>query len=240
MVNRKENHKNFAFIFARGGSKGVERKNIRTFAGKSLLYYTISFIKKINQIDNIFVSTDDEEIANIAKKNDAVLIKRPRDISCDNSSEWIAWKHSVEWVLKNYGKFHKFISLPVTAPLRIKEDVEKCIAAHSDINEFVITITESKHNPWFNLVNENDNGFLKIVNNKKSVFRRQDAPKVFSITPVAYVTTPGYILKNNSMWAGNVFGINVKVENSIDIDDYLDFKIAELLMLERLKLNNFN
>ena len=90
----------FCFIFARGGSKG-KKKNLAKLNGKPLLYYSINLAKKIKSIQNIFVSTDDQSIAKYAKKNNVQVIKRPRNLSKDNSPEIDAWKHAIKYLEKN-------------------------------------------------------------------------------------------------------------------------------------------
>ena len=78
--------------------------------------------KEINEIDKCFVSTDCEEIANISQSNGAIIIKRPTELSQDNSPEWKAWEHAINWTYERYGSFTKFLSLPATAPLRSNAD----------------------------------------------------------------------------------------------------------------------
>ena len=99
--------KTFCFIFARGGSKGIHKKNIKNLLGQPLIAYSINLAKEISEIKKIFVSTDDNEIAEIASSYGANIIKRPLAISKDDSSEWLAWVHAIEWVYKEYGYLHK-------------------------------------------------------------------------------------------------------------------------------------
>ena len=110
--------KTFCYIFARGGSKGLPGKNIKKLLNKPLISYSIKIAKSINEIDKCFVSTDCEEIAKISESNGAIVIKRPKELSQDNSPEWKAWEHAINWTYETYGTFTKFLSLPSTAPLR--------------------------------------------------------------------------------------------------------------------------
>ena len=121
--------KTFCFIFARGGSKGIPKKNILPIAGLPLLVHSINLAKSFNEIDKIFVSTDCNEIADIANKENVDVIKRPLELAQDNSSEWLAWQHAIRYVKASEGEFNRFLSLPTTAPLRIKEDIERCLFA---------------------------------------------------------------------------------------------------------------
>jgi CMP-N-acetylneuraminic acid synthetase len=97
--------KNFAFVFARGGSKGLPGKNIRPLAGKPLIHYSIETAKKCPSIDEVFVSTDDSAIAGIARQAGAIIIERPAELASDTSPEWLSWRHGIEWVENHYGKF---------------------------------------------------------------------------------------------------------------------------------------
>ena len=223
--------KTFCFIFARGGSKGLPKKNIKSLFNKPLIKYSIDIAKEIHEIDKCFVSTDCEEIAKISKSNGAEIIHRPKEISHDKSPEWLAWKHAINWTYDNYGKFTKFISLPATAPLRSKDDVIKCLNAFQSREDVIITMTEASRNPWFNMVIKNEKeGIDLILKSKKKISRRQDAPEVFDLTTVAYVLNPEFILKNNSIWDGNVKGILIPKERALDIDNEFDFKIAEMIL----------
>ena len=102
--------KTFAFIFARGGSKGLPRKNVRKLAGKPLIAHSIDAAKEISSINKIFVSTEDPEIASIAKQNQAIVINRPSCLASDNSPEWLSWKHAINYTQDNFGTFQNFIS----------------------------------------------------------------------------------------------------------------------------------
>lgn len=223
-----------AFIFARGGSKGLPRKNIKLLAGKPLIQYSIETAKQVNGIKNIFVSTDDEEISIIAKQCGAIVIQRPRELAGDTSPEWLAWRHAIQWVNLNYGKFSYFVSLPATSPLRSVKDVEsatqKLITTEADV---CISVTPATRSPFFNMIKHIDNNFIELVNKpKQGISRRQDAPEVFDITTVVYATTPEYILNKNSLFEGKVTSIEVPKERAVDIDDIYDFKLAEVILLE--------
>ena len=88
----------FCFIFARGGSKGIPKKNILPLAGLPLLVHSINLAKSLKEVDEIFVSTDCEEISEIAKHQNVQVIKRPFELAQDNSPEWLAWQHAIKYV----------------------------------------------------------------------------------------------------------------------------------------------
>ena len=90
--------KNFAFIFARGGSKGLPGKNIKPLLGKPLIEYSIDIANSCTSIDKTFVSTDDNEIAKIAADAGAEVIFRPNELATDKSPDWLSWRHAIEWV----------------------------------------------------------------------------------------------------------------------------------------------
>ena len=100
---------NLAFIFARGGSKGLKNKNVKMFNGKPLIFYSIN-IAKIKLIDDVYVSTDDSKISELSKSFGAKIIKRPKNLSMDTSDEWKAWQHAVKYILKNKFKIY-FITM---------------------------------------------------------------------------------------------------------------------------------
>ena len=221
---------NIAFIFARGGSKGIKNKNVKLFNGKPLIFYSIDIAKKSKLIDDVYVSTESNKIANISSSFGAKIIKRPKYLAKDNSDEWLAWQHAVKYVNKKKIKINKFISLPCTSPLRKLSDVEKCITMSNKKNDLVISYCRTNHNPWFNMVVINQNKFLsKGLKTKKKIFCRQDSPKVFDMCTVAYVAKPSYILKEKNLFTGKIMGIEIPKERSIDIDDMLDFKFAEYI-----------
>jgi CMP-N-acetylneuraminic acid synthetase len=223
---------NYAFIFARGGSKGLPRKNVKLLAGKPLIQYSIDVALASPSIDKVFVSTDDMEISRVAKDLGATVINRPDELASDDSPEWLSWRHAINWVVDNYGQFDGFISLPATSPLRSVEDVEAAIAkrslAHADI---CISVTPANRSPYFNMVTVNNSGNVELVMSPESeVSRRQDAPVVFDVTTVVYSATSKFILENYGVFSGDVTSICVPKERAVDIDDIYDFKLAEAIV----------
>lgn len=223
----------YAFIFARGGSKGLPGKNVKLLAGKPLIEYSIATALQVESIDKVFVSTDDQKIADVSKLAGAIVINRPAELAQDNAPEWLAWQHAIEWVEEHYGVFDEFISLPATSPLRSEQDVNKSINKRRVTEaDFCISVTPATRSPYFNMVKNNDNGYIELVNKPKSeeIFRRQDAPEIFDITTVCYVSTPQFILENTGLFDGNVTSVEVPKERAVDIDDIYDFMFAETLM----------
>ncbi len=221
--------KTIALIFARGGSKGIKNKNIKPFGGIPLIAHSINLAKTIKEVSEIYVSTDSAEIKSISLKYGAKVIDRPKELAKDDTPELLAWKHSVNFLIDKGINFDCFLSLPATSPLRNSQDVISCINAIEEGKEFVITVTPSSRSPFFNMVTRNKEGFASIVN-KGNYFRRQDTPETYDVTTVAYATTPQKILKTENLFSQEIFSIIIPKDRSIDIDDELDFFIAEKLM----------
>ncbi|WP_433640185.1 cytidylyltransferase domain-containing protein [Kluyvera georgiana] len=223
-----------AFIFARGGSKGLPGKNIKPLNNKPLLQYSIDTAKQCPSINAIYVSTDDDEIARVAEENGATVIRRPNELASDTSSEWLAWRHAIEWVKKRDGEFDEFVTLPATSPLRSVEDVERAIAKRVNSNaDICISVTPASRSPYFNMVKFVDDDYVRLVEEPAGeVQRRQDAPPVYDITTVVYATTPQFVLNNYGLFSGRVTSIIVPKERAVDIDDIYDFYMAEILLRE--------
>ena len=224
----------FGFTFARGGSKGVPRKNLREIGGKSLIAHAIDQSTRAKTIDRHFVSTDDDEIAQIAKQCGAeVPFMRPAHLASDTASELLAWKHAIKWVTEHDTPFDVFVSVPATSPLRRPEHVDRCVAKLLDTDaDLVLSVTPTNHNPFFNMVQLTDEGEAAIMN-ASNVTRRQDAPMAYNITTVAYAARPNFVLSANSLWDGRVYAVEVPAEDALDIDTQLDFDIAEFLLKRR-------
>lgn len=226
-----------AFIFARGGSKGLPGKNIRMFAGKPLITWAIEHALAAKGIRRVIVSTDSDEIAEVAVKYGAEIpFMRPSSLAKDNSPEWLSWRHALEFIRSDEGSFpDAIVSVPVTAPLRQPEDIERCLEHfYAEEADVVITVTDAHRNPFFNMVTMSFNGSVELVLPSSSgISRRQDAPKIFDMTTVAYVADPEFVMTQESIFAGRVKAVRVPIERSIDIDSLLDFEIAEFLFARK-------
>ena len=232
-MDQKKMSKNIAFIFARGGSKGIKRKNVKHLNGIPLILYTLEIAKKSNLFDHIFVSTDDQEIANLAINSGIKLIKRPKSLATDISPEFKSWKHAVKYLDQNKIKSKKIVILPVTSPLRNISDIERAITKLNNKTDMVISINETDHSPYFNMVKINKNGLAEIAIQDSKIERRQDSPKIYNMTTVVYATTASYIRKSDSIFEGKVRAIKIPVERAMDIDSNHDFYITELLIKDK-------
>jgi CMP-N-acetylneuraminic acid synthetase len=231
--------KTVAFIFARGGSKGLPGKNIRLLEGKPLIAWSIEHALAVKKIDRVIVSTDCEEIAEIARNYGAeVPFIRPSNLAEDDTPEWLAWRHALNYLMETSGSLPDImISLPATAPLRLPIDIDNCLYEYEkgDVDA-VITATDAHRNPYFNMIMLNADGFVSLVNSSKSgIVRRQDVPIVYDMTTVCYVLSPEFVMTHNALFEGKVKMIHVPAERAIDIDTLLDFHIAESILCLRRK-----
>ena len=222
--------KTIAFIFARGGSKGLVNKNIKLLGELPLIVHTINLAKKIKKIDDVYVSTDSQAIKKISLDYGANVIDRPDGLATDKSPELLSWKHAIKYLRNDNINFDCFLSLPTTSPLRNEEDVIACLDAVKNGNNFVITVTPAARNPYFNMVTRDSKGNCNIVNEGK-FYRRQDAPEVYDVTTVAYAARPEKILDTEALFSEELFSVVVPKERAVDIDDEIDFLIAEKLFI---------
>ena len=222
-----------AFIFARGGSKGLPGKNIMPLAGKPLIAHAIATARACPRLATVIVSTDDPAIAAVAREYGAeVPFPRPAHLAQDDSPEWLAWRHAIDWFQRERGAFDSFVSLPPTSPFRAVADVDACLdRLHAQPDtDIVITVRAAVRSPWFNMVRLDPDGTAHLVNAPaQGITRRQDAPPVFDITTVAYVARPAFILSAPGLFAGRVRTVQVPPERALDIDTPWDFRLAECI-----------
>jgi len=228
------NKKNWAFIFARGGSKGVPGKNIKCLNGLPLIAHSILIAKSHPDIERVVVSTDDEDIMRVAQEYGAEIpYMRPSSLSGDESPEWLSWQHMMHWYDQHENLPDVFISLPATAPLRSKKDISRCLQALRDDVDMVVTATPSERSPWFNMLKCDSDGFCRLLNQGGGYSRRQDAPVSYDMTTVAYVCRPGHIMSSAGVMDGRVKMVEIPALRAVDIDTELDFEWAEFLLKRR-------
>ena len=229
-----------AFIFARGGSKGLPGKNIRPLNGKPLIAWSIEHALAVPRIDRVIVSTDSDEIAELARQYGAeVPFMRPAELAGDNSPEWLAWRHALNYLKESTGALPEvMVSVPTTAPLRLPIDIENCLDMYKKGNaDMVITVTDAHRSPYFNMVKTDADGSVGLVNPPQStIARRQDAPVVYDMATVCYVANPEFVMAHDSIFEGRVKAVHVPTERAIDIDTLLDFQIVESLLNIRVSI----
>jgi CMP-N,N'-diacetyllegionaminic acid synthase len=229
MIEKNEN-KILAIVPARGGSKGVPRKNIRLLCGKPLIYYSIKAGLESKYVDRVVVSTEDSEIAEVAKKYNAEVIKRPLDLAKDDSRAFFTYKHILNF-LKNHDEYYPdiIVILQPTSPLRIVEDVDIAVDLFMNNDcDSVIGVVEDNEVYWSFRVKGT---FLNPVFGKEFLsMNRQDLPKLYRPNGAVFVTTPKNLLKNKGFHGGRVIPYVMPAERSVDIDTPIDFKLAHILL----------
>ncbi len=225
-------------ICCRGGSKGVPGKNIKPLLGKPLIAYTVQSALEASLLNDVIVSTDDNEIANIAKAYGAkVPFMRPDDLASDTASKWPVFIHALEAYEKMYNVTVDYlVDMDVTVPLKSAMDINGAIqkALDDETVDVVITGYEPERNPYFNMMEIKADGFAEIVKKgEKPIVRRQDAPEVYSLTPAAYVVKRSalYAFEHWSKAKCKIYPI--PRERAVDIDTEIDFRIVEFLMQQQ-------
>ena len=227
-----------AIIPARGGSKRLPRKNVLDLAGKPLISWTIEATLGCSFIDEVMVSTDDLEIAEVAKKYGAnAPFLRPAKLASDTSTSFDAIKHAIDYYRSELGKEFDFvIMLQPTSPLRntqnISEAIELCLQKEADA---VISVCEVDHSPlWTNTlpVDHRMAGFIREdVKNKRS----QDLPKNYRLNGAIYICNVARLLEERSFFiSANIFAYIMSKETSVDIDDLFDFKLARCIFSDNV------
>ena len=224
-------YKIICVVPARGGSKGVPRKNVKKLAGKPLIAYTIQQARKSKYIDRVIVSTENKEIADIARKYKAeVPFVRPKKLAGDNVATVDVLLHVIDWLKKNEKyDFDILVLLHATAPLRNISDIDDSIKILVEKKaDNVFSVTEAQRNPYFNMVEVDKKG--RVALSKKGAFpTRQSAPKVYDMNASVYVWWKDVLKKEKGIFLKNSRIYIMPKSRSIDIDDDVDFRIAELL-----------
>ena len=222
--------KTIATICARGGSVGVPRKNIRPLHGKPLIVHSIEQAQACPLIDAVYVSTDDAEIAEVARAAGArVPFLRPAHLATSEAGKLPVIQHMASWVHENEGPVARVVDLDATSPLRNAQDILDCLGLLDNQADVVITGYEAEKNPYFNMVERQPDGNIGLVKPPKSaVLGRQSAPVVYAMNASIYVWH--YTTLDKGLWNGRTRLHVMPRERSIDIDSEIDFKIVELIM----------
>lgn len=226
-----------AIILARGNSKGVPGKNIKPIAGKPLIAWTIQASLRSKYTDRLIVSTDSDEIRDVSIKWGAeVPFKRPSELATDEATSESVLLHALNWIQNNEdNRYDYFILLQPTCPLRnemhIDESIKKIIE-DPEANSLV-SVKEASANPyWMKVINSG--GYLSdFMKRKKRISRRQNLPKIFQPNGAIYISKMKHYLETGSFYAGNTSYYLMDAASSVDIDDFLDFEIAQYLIEKR-------
>ncbi len=230
-----------ATICARGGSKGLPGKNLLPFPdadGKPLIVHSIEQALRCPLIDGVYVSTDDPQIAQVARGAGAVVPSlRPAELATDDAPKLPVIEHLVQQVEAMGRLVDEVVDLQPTSPLRTPQDLLLCIRSLDEADgaaELVITGSDCGFNPWFNMVVETRDGLATLAaaaGNWTVVARRQDAPKVLGMNGSIYVWRRAALAHASlhGMWSVRVKAIEMPRERSVDIDDAFDFEMAAWL-----------
>lgn len=232
-----KNHKILCVIPARSGSKGIPGKNIKPLCGKPLISYSIEQALETKLVDRIIVSTDDEKIAEIATGLGAEApFTRPEHLATDEASTLDVLLHTIEWCHENENlRFDIILLLHANAPLRNIEDIKKCIGILVDQKaDNVFTVTPARNNPYFNMVELK--GKEQVALTKEGNYSsRQSAPPVYDMNSSIYTWWTDILVEKQTLFLPKTRIHIMPRERSIDIDEPIDFRFAEVLMQERIE-----
>lgn len=229
-----------AIVTARSGSKGLPSKNVKILCGKPLIAWTIEQAKKSKYVDDVIVSTDDKIIASVSEKFGAEIpFLRPQKLSSGTAKSIDVVLHAMEWLKNNARQPDLVVMLQPTSPLRSDQDIDRSIELLLEKKaESVVSVCPSEHPmEWTNVLSKNGSmrSFLKkdLVNSI-----RQELPQSYSLNGAVYVSFCDILKEKLSFIHEGTFAYIMPRVRSVDIDDEYDFKLAEFIMKEGIKLHN--
>lgn len=222
-------------IPARGGSKGVPRKNIKKLKGKPLIGYSIEAALSCPKLDKVVVSTDDESIRQISEKLGAEApFLRPAELATDQSPTIDTVLHAIDFYEKNGIQFDTVCLLQPTCPFRTSGDIEKAIEKFEATNaDSLISVREVPHqfNPHWIFEAEEHSQYLKIATGEKEIIsRRQELPKSFYRDGFIYLTKTKVLKKNRSLYGEKITWIQLNNPHPVNIDNLDDWEKAEQIL----------
>lgn len=228
--------KPICIIPARGGSKGIQRKNIRMMTGKPLIAYTIESSIKSKIYSHVFVSTEDKQIASISKRYGAEIpFLRPQKLAGDEVPIQDVLFHDVKKLLSMGCQFDTFVWRDCTVPFIRNEDIIGSIKLlHRRDCAAVIGVYSQHLNPYYNMVEKTSSGFLKLVKRKKDrPTSRQKAPLVYQMNGL-HVFNVKKFLKTGKLNLSKSLPFEIPIETGLMIDTEMEFQIAELIIKNKL------
>ena len=223
-------------IPARGGSKGIPRKNIKPFVGKPLIYYTIDTARAIVSDEDICVSTDDEEIIHVVEEYGLkVPFIRPAELASDTAGTYEVLLHALDFYEKQGKKYDVVLLLQNTSPFRKAEHVKEALKLYTPNVDMVVSVKECAANPYYCVFEENQEGYLHVSKGDGTIFRRQDAPKVYEYNGAVYImnaetlkTTHMHKMKKRVKYVMDAL-------SSLELDTMWDWQMAEMLDNQSVK-----
>lgn len=238
MINGR---KILAVITARGGSKGLKGKNIKKLNDKPLIKYSIEACLKSKYIDKTILSTDDLEIIRVAKESEVdIPFIRPEELACDTATSISVIQHAVEFLEKQGELYDYIITIQPTSPLRTEEHIDSAIELienNSDADSLVSVTKVDYHPFWMKKV---EDGYLKPFYNidEKTYTRRQDLPDVYQMNGAIFISKRDLIIRDSIISGESVIPYFMSAEESVDIDNQLDFHLVELMIKRKCSRND--
>ncbi|SHN44861.1 cytidylyltransferase domain-containing protein [Chitinophaga sp. CF418] len=225
--------KTLFLIPARGGSKGVPGKNIKSLGGKPLINYAIDAVKPLTAIENICVSTDAEDIKAVVEANGVnVPFIRPAYLAEDNSGTYEVCLHAIEFYEKQGRFFDVLVILQPTSPFRTTENIREALQSYSKELDMVVSVKETKSNPYTVLFEENNEGFL-VKSKQGNFIRRQDCPQVWEYNGAIYVINIESLKRSPLNQFKKIKKYIMSEAASVDIDTPLDWEFTEFLLSKK-------
>lgn len=228
-----DNKKVLAVIPARGGSKGVLRKNVKELAGKPLIAWTIEAAKKSKYIDRLLLSSEDDEIIKVAKEYGCeVPFVRPSELALDDTPGIDPLLHALEKITG----YDYIVSLQPTSPLRIAEDIDTCIEKMLETNSpACVSVTEPTHSPYWMYTVNNQKKMQPLIEQDSLTVRRQDLPVVYALNGAVYVAEVNWLKRHKSFLTKETVAFIMPEKRSHDIDTENDFLWCEWLLTTKVK-----
>lgn len=221
-------------IGVRGGSKGVPGKNMRQLCGRPLIDWSLDQLIAHPRIDLVVVSTDSPDIrAHALARGTFDMGLRPDRLATDTAGKWGVWQHAMAEVQARTGRSATaFVDLDATSPLRRPDDIGAALDLFATATpDMVMSCCEARKNPYFNLVEPDETGALRVSKPLPGgVVARQQAPVVYEHAASTYVVAPDYLIRAKALFEGRVIPYLMPAERCIDIDTEFDFRIVEFLM----------
>jgi N-acylneuraminate cytidylyltransferase len=228
MLKTNKNKKIIAIIPARGGSKGIPKKNIIDFCGKPLLAWSIEHAKNSARVNAVYVSTDDKEITQVSQKYGVEVIRRPKEISGDFSPAEEALKHVIDEIYKkNPEKIDYVVFLQATSPLRETKDIDNAI--EKIISSGADSLFSGAEIGDFYIWRKNENQLESLNYDYKNRKRRQDFGEQFVENGSIYIFKPEVLFKYNNRLGGKIVISEMESWKSFEIDDLEDLDFCQKL-----------
>ena len=219
-------------IPARGGSKGIPRKNIKPLNGRPLIYYAIDTARAITSDENICVSTDDIEIKSVVENYGLkVPFLRPAELSTDTAGTYEVLLHALDYYEKQGKHYDIVLLLQTTSPFRTAEQVKEALALYDKSQaDMVVSVKECPANPYYNVFEEDADGYLHVCKGDGNIFRRQDAPKVYEYNGAIYIMDAEKLKTTHMHKMQKRVKYIMDAQSSFDLDTMQDWEMAEMIL----------